>query len=116
MNFYYFRDIQKWEYVPLGPFLSKNLGTTISPWIVTMEALEPFRVANVAQDPKPMNYLVHDDDYNFDISLEVHLKPNNSNEATKICKTNFKQIYWTMKQQLAHHTITGCNVIKLFFN
>ena len=68
------RDIQKWEYVPLGPFLAKNLGTSISPWVVTMDALKPFRVANVKQDPPPFPYLSHKDDYNFDIHLEVAIK------------------------------------------
>ncbi len=68
------RDIQKWEYVPLGPFLAKNFGTTISPWVVTMEALEPFKVSNYPQDPEPFAYLKHDDDYNFDINLEVAIK------------------------------------------
>ena len=68
------RDIQKWEYVPLGPFLGKNLGTTISPWVVTMDALKPFKVPNVEQDPKPFAYLHHEDSYNFDIHLEVALK------------------------------------------
>lgn len=68
------RDIQKWEYVPLGPFLAKNFGTTISPWIVTMEALEPFKVSNYPQDPEPFAYLKHADDYNFDINLEVAIK------------------------------------------
>lgn len=70
------RDIQKWEYVPLGPFLAKNFGTTISPWVVTMEALEPFKVANYPQDPEPFPYLKHKDDYNFDINLEVAIKRN----------------------------------------
>ena len=70
------RDIQKWEYVPLGPFLAKNFGTTISPWVVTMEALEPFKVANYPQDPEPFPYLKHSDDYNFDINLEVSIKRN----------------------------------------
>ena len=69
------RDIQKWEYVPLGPFLAKNFGTTISPWVVTMEALEPFKVPNYPQDPEPFPYLKHADDYNFDITLEVSIKP-----------------------------------------
>lgn len=74
MNDWSARDIQKWEYIPLGPFTSKNLGTTISPWIVTMLALEPFKVANTPQDPKPFPYLYHGDDYNFDIKLQVDLK------------------------------------------
>ena len=68
------RDIQKWEYVPLGPFLGKNFATTISPWVVTMEALEPFKIANPVQDPKPLPYLDHSDPYTFDIRLEVAIK------------------------------------------
>ncbi|XP_075218521.1 fumarylacetoacetate hydrolase [Lycorma delicatula] len=104
------RDIQKWEYVPLGPFLAKNFGTTISPWIVTMEALEPFKTDNTEQDPVPFSYLHHNDHYNFDINLEVNIKAKNSSVSDLVCKTNYKYMYWTMKQQLAHHTVTGCNV------
>ena len=103
------RDIQKWEYVPLGPFLAKNLGTSISSWVVTMEALEPFKVANTIQEPKPFGYLQHEDPYNFDIHLQVYVEPKGA-EASLVCKSNFKYLYWTMKQQLAHHSITGCNV------
>ncbi|KAH6931340.1 hypothetical protein HPB50_023563 [Hyalomma asiaticum] len=110
MNDWSARDLQKWEYVPLGPFTAKNLGTTISPWVVTMEALEPFRCANVPQDPAPMPYLAHSDNYNFDINLQVDIKPKGAAAATTVCKSNFKYMYWTMKQQLAHHTITGCNL------
>lgn len=110
MNDWSARDIQKWEYVPLGPFLGKNLGTTISPWIVTMEALQPFICENVPQDPAPFSYLQHSDPYNYDIHLEVLLRPENSKEATVISRSNFKYMYWTMKQQLAHHTVTGCNM------
>lgn len=103
------RDIQKWEYVPLGPFLGKNFGSTISPWIVTMEALEPFRCESVKQDPEVLSYLQYSGDKNFDINLEVGLKPENG-EETIICKSNFKYMYWNMAQQLAHHTVNGCNV------
>jgi len=110
MNDWSARDIQKWEYVPLGPFLAKNFGTTISPWIVTMEALEPYKVANYPQDPVPFPYLKHDDDFNFDINLEVAIKPGGSEKASVVTKSNFKYMYWTMKQQLAHHTISGCNL------
>ncbi|XP_067136127.1 fumarylacetoacetase [Centruroides vittatus] len=110
MNDWSARDIQKWEYVPLGPFLSKSLGTTISPWIVTFEALEPFLCPNTIQDPKPFPYLFHNDPFNFDIKLEIMIKPENSNQGTIVSKSNFKYMYWTMKQQLAHHTITGCNL------
>ena len=111
MNDWSARDIQKWEYVPLGPFLAKNFGTTISPWVVPMEALMPFVHQGPVQDPKPLPYLQHDDPYSFDIKLEVALRvPELNNEEKVICKSNFQNLYWSMKQQLAHHTITGCNV------
>ncbi len=103
------RDIQQWEYVPLGPFNSKGFATTISPWIVTLDALEPFRVAQPAQDPQPLEYLRHAGEHAFDISLEVLLKPHGVKEATTIARTNFRHMYWTMAQQLAHHTVSGCN-------
>lgn len=93
----------------MGPFLGKNLGTTISPWVVTIEALEQFKVANVSQDPKPFPYLVHDDPFNFDIHLTVSIKPNGE-EPSVVSNSNFRYLYWTLKQQLAHHSITGCNV------
>lgn len=82
--FFIARDIQKWEYVPLGPFLAKNFGTTVSPWVVTMEALEPFKVANYPQDPEPFPYLKHADDYNFDINLEVSIKRKQF-KISKLC-------------------------------
>ncbi|ESO83176.1 hypothetical protein LOTGIDRAFT_207382 [Lottia gigantea] len=110
MNDWSARDIQKWEYVPLGPFLGKNLGTTISPWIVSMEALEPFKLPNTLQDPTPLSYLQHNDSYNFNINLEVSLKCEELPNPATIIKSNFKYQYWTMKQQLAHHTVTGCNI------
>lgn len=103
------RDIQSWEYVPLGPFLGKNFGSTISPWVVTLEALEPFRVPTPKQEPEVLDYLKFEGDKNFDIQLEVLLKPENG-EENSICKSNFKYMYWNMAQQLAHHTINGCNV------
>ena len=103
------RDIQQWEYVPLGPFNSKSFATSISPWLVTMEALEPFRVAGPTQDPEPLAYLRHDGDHAFDIHLEVMLRPPAVRNATTICRTNFRGMYWSMAQQLAHHTIGGCN-------
>lgn len=109
MNDWSARDIQKWEYVPLGPFLAKNCGTSISPWVVTMEALAPFTVDNYKQDVTSFPYLQHDDPYNFDIMLQVDIKPENS-VASTVCRSNFKYLYWTPKQQLAHHTITGCNI------
>lgn len=110
MNDWSARDIQKWEYVPLGPFLAKNFATTVSPWVVTMEALEPFRVANYPQEPQPLPYLRHDDDFNFDIHLNVEILPHDGAEAVTVSRSNFKWMYWTMKQQLAHHTVTGCNL------
>jgi fumarylacetoacetase len=103
------RDIQQWEYVPLGPFNAKSFATTISPWIVTLDALEPFRVAQPAQDPQPLDYLRHRGEHAFDISLEVLLKPHGAQEPTTIACTNFRHMYWTMAQQLAHHTVSGCN-------
>ncbi|XP_021934485.1 fumarylacetoacetase [Zootermopsis nevadensis] len=109
MNDWSARDIQKWEYVPLGPFLAKNVGTSISPWVVTMEALEPFTVDNYKQDLTPLPYLQHSDPYNFDINLQVDIKPEKSIAST-VCRSNFKYLYWTPKQQLAHHTVTGCNI------
>ena len=103
------RDIQKWEYVPLGPFLAKNFATSISPWIVTMDALEPFRTKGPKQDPTPLPYLQQKGKYAFDISLEVQIEPENS-EATVVSNSNFKYMYWSMSQQLAHHTSNGCRV------
>lgn len=103
------RDIQKWEYVPLGPFLAKNFASSISPWVVTMDALEPYRVAGPVQDPEPLEYLQYNGKGNFNINLEVALQPENADE-TRICKTNFKHMYWNMYQQLAHHTVNGCNI------
>ena len=103
------RDIQSWEYVPLGPFLSKNFASVISPWIVTTEALEPFRCSGPVQDPEVLPYLRFEGDKNFDINLEVLIKPNDTREVS-VCKSNFKYMYWNMSQQLAHHTINGCNM------
>jgi len=104
------RDIQRWEYVPLGPFLAKNFASTMSPWIVSMEALEPFRIKSPGQDPEVLPYLQRSrHDGAIDIILEVWLQAENS-EAMKICTSNYKYLYWTMDQQLAHHTINGCNI------
>lgn len=103
------RDIQQWEYVPLGPFLGKNFGSTISPWIVTMDALEPFRVAGPKQFPEVLSYLKTAGEKSFDIKLEVSIKPENA-EPTLISKSNFKHLYWNVNQQLAHQTINGCNI------
>uniref|UniRef100_A0A9J7YRZ0 Fumarylacetoacetase n=1 Tax=Cyprinus carpio carpio TaxID=630221 RepID=A0A9J7YRZ0_CYPCA len=110
MNDWSARDIQAWEYVPLGPFLGKNFGTTISPWVVPMDALMPFVEPNPVQDPVPLPYLRHDDPYTFNINLFVAVKGEGMREAATICKSNFKYMYWSMKQQLAHHTVNGCNV------
>uniref|UniRef100_A0A0B7AVR0 Fumarylacetoacetase n=1 Tax=Arion vulgaris TaxID=1028688 RepID=A0A0B7AVR0_9EUPU len=110
MNDWSARDIQKWEYVPLGPFLAKNFGTTISPWVVTMDALKSFIVPNLPQDPVPLSYLQHKDDYNFDIKLDVSIMADGLAKPTVITRSNFKNMYWTMKQQLVHHTVTGCNI------
>ena len=105
------RDIQKWEYVPLGPFNAKTFASEVSPWIVTMDALAPFKTACPTQEPKPLAYLNEKDSNNsFDINLSVELLPENSDEATVVCETNFKYMYWSMAQQLTHHTITGCKV------
>jgi len=109
MNDWSARDIQKWEYIPLGPFGAKNLGTSISPWVVTMEALKPFAVANYEQDPAPFPYLRHPDPFTFNIELDVEIHPKDGQGGT-VSKSNFRYMYWTMKQQLAHHTVTGCNM------
>lgn len=103
------RDIQRWEYVPLGPFLSKSFGSIVSPWIVTLEALEPFRVEGPKQEPAVLPYLQTSGKRNFDISLELSLKPQNGEENI-VCKSNFRYMYWNMAQQLAHQTVAGCNV------
>lgn len=103
------RDIQTWEYVPLGPFLAKNFASTMSPWIVTIEALEPFRVKGYEQTPKLLPYLEYKGEKNIDISLNVFLKPQNGKENL-ICSSNYKYMYYTMEQQLAHHTVNGCNI------
>lgn len=103
------RDIQKWEYVPLGPFLGKSFASSISPWIVTMEALEPFRVSGPEQQPPVLSYLQTDRNNNYDVHLEVSIMPENGEEQI-VCKSNFKYMYWSMVQQLTHHTVNGCNV------
>lgn len=103
------RDIQKWEYVPLGPFLAKNFASSISPWIVTLDALEPFRVESPAPKKELLTYLKFEGKKSFDINLEVALQPEGMKETT-VCKSNFKYMYWNMSQQLAHHTVNGCPV------
>ncbi|MBZ5641064.1 MAG: fumarylacetoacetase [Acidobacteriia bacterium] len=104
------RDVQRWEYQPLGPFNSKNFATTISPWIVTLDALEPFRCAGPRQDPEPLPYLREDSDGAYDIRLEVRLGSREMEAPATICRSNTRYLYWSIAQQLAHHTITGCNV------
>jgi fumarylacetoacetase len=103
------RDIQKWEYVPLGPFLGKNFGSVVSPWIVTLEALEPFRTHGPEQKPAVLPYLQVSGNKNIDIQLDVFLKPDDG-EENLLSYTNFKYMYWNMNQQLAHQTVNGCNV------
>ncbi|XP_045417461.1 fumarylacetoacetase [Lemur catta] len=110
MNDWSARDIQKWEYVPLGPFLGKSFGTTISPWVVPMDALLPFAVPGPEQAPRPLPYLRHDQPYAFDINLSVALKGEGMSHAATICRSNFKHMYWTMLQQLTHHSVNGCNL------
>lgn len=103
------RDIQKWEYVPLGPFLGKSFASSISPWVVTLEALDPFRVAGPTQTPAVLPYLEYQGDHNYDVNLSVTITPENSSEQV-VCQSNFRYMYWNMQQQLAHHTVNGCNV------
>ena len=103
------RDIQKWEYVPLGPFLGKNFGSVISPWIVSLDALQPFRTNGYTQEPEVLPYLKYEGNGNYDIHLEVSIQPENAPETT-VSKSNFKYMYWNMFQQLAHQTINGCNI------
>ena len=103
------RDIQKWEYVPLGPFLAKNFASSISCWIVTLDALQPFAVESPEQDPSVLSYLAFEGKKSYDIQLEVGLAPENATEKI-ISNSNFKYMYWNMSQQLAHHTVNGCNV------
>lgn len=122
MNDWSARDIQFWEYVPLGPFGGKNFGTTISPWVVTLDALESFQLPNQEQDPKPLEYLTHSKDTDsktsssdgglkcFDINLELSIKTKEMKEPSLISTSNAKYLYWNFEQQLVHHSITGCNM------
>lgn len=103
------RDIQKWEYIPLGPFLAKSFATHVSPWIVTLDALEPFRVPGPVQDPKVLPYLEYNGNKHIDINLQVAIQPKNSSEKV-VANSNYKHMYWNMNQQLAHHTSNGCNL------
>ena len=103
------RDIQKWEYIPLGPFLGKNFASSISPWIVTLDALHPYRVPGPVQDPKVLPYLEYSGDSHYDIDLEVEITTP-AGDSKVVCRSNFKHMYWNMRQQLAHHTVNGCNI------
>jgi fumarylacetoacetase len=104
------RDIQTWEYQPLGPFLAKNFCTSVSPWVVTLEALEPFRMPLPAQDPRPLPYLHGSDHSTFDIHLEARIRIAAMRDAHVITRTNFQNLYWSLAQQVAHHTAGGCNL------
>lgn len=110
MNDWSARDLQQWEYVPLGPFNSKTFATSISPWVVTLDALEPFRVDGPPQEPRPLPYLEQGGAHAFDIELEVRLRPDGAAGASTISRSNVKHLYWSVAQQLAHHTVSGCNV------
>ena len=105
------RDIQRWEYVPLGPFLGKSFATSISPWVVTLDALMPFRVASAVQEPPPLPHLRSEADWGFDIRLEVLLQSAKMAERRmaplRICSGNFQTMYWNILQMLAHHTSNG---------
>lgn len=103
------RDIQKWEYIPLGPFLAKNFASHVSPWIVTLDALEPYRVSGPVQDPKVLSYLEYEGNKHIDINLEVSIQPEGTEEKV-VCHSNYRHMYWNMNQQLAHHTVNGCNI------
>ncbi len=104
------RDIQRWEYVPLGPFLAKNFGTSISPWVVTLDALAPFATAGPEQRPEPLSYLRTSGERAYNIELEVTLHTERTPAGQVICRSNFRHLYWNIHQQLAHHTVTGCNL------
>ncbi|MGY3645318.1 fumarylacetoacetase [Bradyrhizobium sp. LM4.3] len=102
------RDIQQWEYVPLGPFLAKAFATSISPWVVTREALEPFRLKGPEQEPVPLDYLKQTKPQNYDLELDVSLRAAGANAPAGISRTNFKYMYWSSVQQLMHHASSGC--------
>jgi fumarylacetoacetase len=103
------RDIQRWEYTPLGPFLGKNFGSVVSPWIITLEALEPFRISGPIQQPTLLPYLSFTGNHHFDVIIEVYLQVSGQKEV-RLCSTNYKNIYWNIVQQLAHQTVNGCNI------
>jgi len=104
------RDIQRWEYVPLGPFLGKSFATSVSPWVVSMFALEKFTANAVKQDVPIVEYLMQADRKSFDINFDVNLKTSNMSAYEKIANTNAKYLYWTYAQMVAHHTVNGCNL------
>jgi fumarylacetoacetase len=108
MNDWSARDIQQWEYIPLGPFNGKSFATSISPWVVTMDALEPFRVEGPVQNPPPLPYLETSGPQAYDIHLEAMLI-HAGRSATTVCRTNARSLYWSVAQQFAHHTVSGCN-------
>jgi fumarylacetoacetase len=110
MNDWSARDIQTWEYQPLGPFLAKNFCTSISPWVVSLEALEPFRKPLPQQEPEPLPYLRLTNDFTLDIQLLATLQTEKMKEPLAITRTNFQNLYWSLSQQLAHHTVGGCNL------
>src|SRR3954467_13973730 len=110
MNDWSARDIQPWEYQPLGPFLAKNFATSISPWVVTLDALEAFKKPLSSQDPEPLPYLCAKNDFTFDIQLEAQLQTSSLDAPHVITRTNFENLYWRISQQLAHHTVNGCNL------
>ena len=104
------RDVQRWEYAPLGPFLAKSFATSISPWVVPMDALEPFRIPCPTQDPPVLPYLVDQQGWHFDMSLEVGIKGESMKEFVTVCRSNYRNMYWSLAQQLAHLTVNGANV------
>lgn len=104
------RDIQTWEYVPLGPFNSKNFATTISPWIITLDALEPFEVSLPKQNPKPLNYLIDENLKSWDIPITISMKNKDEKEFHKVSTSNYKYMYWSVNQQIAHHSVSGCQL------
>ncbi|MEY2497743.1 MAG: fumarylacetoacetase [Verrucomicrobiota bacterium] len=110
MNDWSARDVQAWEYQPLGPFLAKNFCTSISPWVVTLDALEPFRKPLPPQDPEPLPYLQATNNFTYDIQLQAHLQTAAMGTPHVITRTNFQNLYWSIAQQLAHHTVNGCNL------
>lgn len=104
------RDVQRWEYQPLGPFLSKSFATSVSPWIVTLDALEPFRIPGIDQDPEPLPHLKQTGKKHFDVKLEAWLKTAKMKKPQRICESNMANLYWSIAQQLAHQTSNGTPV------